>query len=105
MSYEGYEEFLCQWGHYWVEDAYFSFELTEVKCPRCRQKAAYYHSVNQTNGEDLNDPSTMSALSDPIGYSDWWQEDQRTKKIYFCKIPVYFPNENWKRITPIHEEQ
>ncbi len=49
MSYEGYEQYWCKAGHYWVQDCYQS---TASECPRCRGEVARINQVDQTNGPD-----------------------------------------------------
>jgi hypothetical protein len=53
MSYEGFEQLLCENGHYWVVDAYdLSFDLSE-KCSVCGAGVAWYNGVDQTNCEEV----------------------------------------------------
>ncbi len=49
MSYEGYEQYWCKVGHYWVQDCYAG---TAIECPRCHGEVAYINQVDQTNGPD-----------------------------------------------------
>lgn len=49
MSYEGYEQLICENGHYWEEDALQMFEEYGV-CRICQGKVAWSNSVDQTNG-------------------------------------------------------
>lgn len=44
MSYEGYEQIICQNGHYFVRDAH-----DDGHC-MCGAEAAWFNSVDQTNG-------------------------------------------------------
>jgi len=46
MSYEGYEQFLCENGHFWTVDCYDS----RTKCPDCKGKAVWFNGVDLTNG-------------------------------------------------------
>jgi hypothetical protein len=47
MSYEGYEQHLCQNGHR------FDVHLGEtLSCPECEAPSAFCNSVDQTNGEE-----------------------------------------------------
>lgn len=48
MSYEGYSQFLCKYGHYWTEDCY-SADLRDSKCPH-GHPAVWENMVNTTNG-------------------------------------------------------
>lgn len=49
MSYEGYDQHLCETGHLFTTDCYTSFQ--DAKCP-CGKKSVFYNVVDQTNGED-----------------------------------------------------
>ena len=51
MSYEGYEQYICQNGHAWTEDCSYSFEEEDRVCPICQAKQAWYNAVDDTNGE------------------------------------------------------
>lgn len=50
MSFEGYEQKICTYFHYWNSDVY----MDEIYCPWCGAKCLYSHLVDQTNdvGED-----------------------------------------------------
>ena len=50
MSYEGYNQVLCEKGHYHTFDAYDSYSRLDWKCPVCQSKVAWDNSVNLTNG-------------------------------------------------------
>ena len=50
MSFEGYEEHLCQQGHLWCVDVY-DWEH-DHKCPDCGGPAVWTNVVDQTNGID-----------------------------------------------------
>lgn len=47
MSYEGYEQYLCAQGHYWIRDVYYS---GDIACPHCKGDAVWYNAVDETNG-------------------------------------------------------
>lgn len=47
MSFEGYYEYICEWGHQFAVDVYSD---TERLCPKCNGKIAWYYLVDQTNG-------------------------------------------------------
>ncbi|MFA5395261.1 MAG: hypothetical protein WC346_04505 [Methanogenium sp.] len=53
MSYEGYSQFLCKKGHYWVVDS-SNLEWLETKeypkCPICKKSHVWENEVNLTNG-------------------------------------------------------
>jgi hypothetical protein len=51
MSYEGYEEYMCEDGHYWAEDALYSLDISEFDCPDCKKKAIWNNPVDQTNDD------------------------------------------------------
>lgn len=52
MSYEGYEQLVCENGHYWELDAHLSSgTLKENKCPHCKGDAAWSNAVDQTNSD------------------------------------------------------
>jgi hypothetical protein len=49
MSYEGYEQHLCENGHYYTRDADYSYGEPSP-CPYCNAKCAWINCVDQTNG-------------------------------------------------------
>lgn len=109
MSYEGYEEFLCQNGHYWTVDAMTMIhgdneEKDKARiCAVCHHKAVYVASVDETNGVDVDIPETMPAPKKLIGYTDIPCTDHHGNK-YFgkanCYEPVFDnPRQMYKRIN------
>ena len=61
MSYEGFEQVLCKQGHLREFDCWNApelFDLAEV-CPVCKSVWVYRNMVDETNGIDENDPSTV----------------------------------------------
>lgn len=87
MSYEGREEFLCTKGHYFVMDCNAD---DPTFCVRCKAPIAYTHSIDDTNGTDENDPSTMPALKQVIAHEDDWRIDHYGNK-YALQIRLYCP--------------
>jgi hypothetical protein len=49
MSFEGYHQLLCKKGHYFTMDVYFE-DPVGVGCPICKEKVAWWHTVDVTNG-------------------------------------------------------
>jgi hypothetical protein len=64
MSYEGFEQYLCENGHYHTFDAY---EDVPKSCPFCDKRWAWRHSVDQTNGEIRGCPGTRPVRLKQIG--------------------------------------
>lgn len=87
MSYEGFQEYLCPKGHYNVRDAYS--DDCEA-CPDCGEPITYYHPVDQTNGEDPNNPACCVAEVEPIGAEDTWHEDMYGNR-YATQETLYKP--------------
>lgn len=61
MSYEGYEQILCQNGHYNIADAFDLMDNSDYinwKCSECGAKMAWTHSVDTTNDE--GDPAPLT---------------------------------------------
>jgi len=52
MSFEGYYQFLCDDGHYWIANVYEHDEDT-AKCPYCNKKVKWWNLVNETNEPDV----------------------------------------------------
>lgn len=103
MSYEGYEEHICENGHHWTLDAgFYSFGQPEdsgpdfYNCPHCGKPAKYMASVDQTNGYYEDDPSTFAAPKKEVGFEDKWQTDHYGNK-YAVKIRLYEPDLTVKR--------
>jgi hypothetical protein len=55
VSYEGYDEYLCEKGHRWAVSCYDDMK----KCPVCCRDAVWHHAVDETNGmlDKEEDPS------------------------------------------------
>lgn len=49
MSYEGYDVYICENGHYAVFDAYDDITLHETKCHTCGAKYVDVGHVDETN--------------------------------------------------------
>jgi hypothetical protein len=102
MSYEGYEEYLCENGHHMERDVYDIRSVTE--CEYCKGKLLWRHSVDQTNGFGqhrhnacLNEEEyDHSYFDEPapvveLGYEDQWHEDHYGNK-YATKVMLYSPD-------------
>ena len=51
MSYEGFDQFICENGHYYTIDAsMILYGDDNDNCPICKAKAAWYNCVDTTNG-------------------------------------------------------
>jgi len=59
MSYEGYEQLICENGHEFSIDAYETMTYSddvcddphkEIKCPVCEGKVVWWNAVDLTNG-------------------------------------------------------
>ena len=57
MSYEGYSQYLCSNGHLRQYDCYADINMETDKCS-CGAEFVFLHCVDQTNGDELDDPST-----------------------------------------------
>ena len=93
MSYEGSEEYLCENGHYHIQDCHAA-DLKE--CPFCKVKIAYSRAIDETNGEDETMPCTMPGPKREIGFDEHWQADHHGNA-YAVKIPRFEPGEHWYR--------
>ena len=99
MSYEGYDEFLCEKGHHWTIDSMefygdqFGEESQNARnvCPVCKGKMKYWCAVDETNGYDEDNPHTYSAPKKEIGFEDQWHEDHYGNK-YATKILLFAPD-------------
>ena len=49
MSYEGYEQCLCENGHYFIKDAWDE----ERPCPYCQSPIVWENSVDETNCDSV----------------------------------------------------
>lgn len=56
MSYEGYNQNLCNNGHYYTSDAYFQ----NKHCPHCLEVTVWVNAVDQTNGPPEGEISVES---------------------------------------------
>lgn len=99
MSYEGYEEFICEKGHYHTSDALYESYVEQTKnCPQCGGKMEWWNSVDQTNGYYAEDPSTFEAPKKEVGFEDVWAEDHYKNK-YAIKVPLFSPESpRWRKL-------
>lgn len=51
MSYEGYDQCICEKGHYFISDCYWTDD--KPICPICGSTMTWYNAVDQTNGNDF----------------------------------------------------
>ena len=49
MSYEGFEQHICENGHLFEIGCSFSMEDEEVFCPHCQKESVWYNMVDDTN--------------------------------------------------------
>ena len=93
MSYEGYEEFLCEDGHYFTMGC---FDDSVPSCSHCGKLAMHRHSVDCTNGIEENNPSTMMADKIILGFTESINVDHHGNK-YFSKVNTWAPaGTEWK---------
>ena len=64
MSYEGYEQVLCENGHYFVYDCYMwdwfgEGESDDWHCPFCEAALAWSNSVDTTNEGYINEDGSI----------------------------------------------
>ena len=84
MSYEGYEEFLCDKGHYQTCDCRAD---TPKVCEFCGSEFRHHHSVDETNGPSQH-PATFPAKKIKVGFDDNWQTDHYGNR-YSLKVLRY----------------
>lgn len=55
MSYEGYDQLLCENGHYFTADTYEDTDHETWRCEICGAQLAWWNAVDVTNGSfDVN---------------------------------------------------
>lgn len=96
MSYSGYEEYICEKGHYHSVDC-LQYESNVNKCSICDSRMQWFHPVDTTNGEDKKNPMTFPGKKEIIGFDEKWQKDHRGNN-YAIKIHLYKPGQHWRRI-------
>lgn len=101
MSYEGSQEWLCANGHYLMGSCWDA-ELTV--CPRCHAPITHRHSIDETNGPDESDPSTLPAPKEQIGTEDDWHTDHHGNR-YAVLVRRYKPVAEWRTMTAPKENQ
>jgi DNA-directed RNA polymerase subunit RPC12/RpoP len=92
MSYEGYEEYLCEKGHYINHDIHD--EHPEV-CEHCGSKWVFWHPVDQTNGYEEDNPDTKPAPVTKIRDEEIWRKDHLGNQ-YCIMRPLYKPKSQWR---------
>ena len=94
MSYEGSVEYICENSHYQIVDCWTDLE----KCRRCGGALAWCHSINVTNGVIDDDPGTIPAKTQSIGYEDDWHIDHHGNR-YAIKIEMVEPADpTWREL-------
>ena len=84
MSYEGYEQFLCEKGHYWTENSLNCFDLPhKEKCPKCNKNPVWWHMVDTTN--DSGNPVKLKVKKKINGYCSSCGEE------HICEITYRIP--------------
>jgi len=63
MSFEGYDQILCENGHYHTHDCYNYTDFNAWTC-FCGAKCAWYNTVDETNG--THDPDTGERIDDYV---------------------------------------
>jgi hypothetical protein len=99
MSYEGSDEFLCSKGHYSVYDCYTQIDPSEHSCEflTCGAKFTHWHAIDDTNGEEEDNPNTQPAPKIWVDDEDHWYFDKYGNK--FCRpIALYRPGEHWRKL-------
>lgn len=93
MSYSGFREFICENGHYQREGCW---EDDPSECFFCKAKIAFSNSVDQTNGQNADEPWSMPGAKDQVGFDDNWFEDHYGNR-YAKQIPRYAPKgDQWR---------
>lgn len=100
MSYEGSREWLCANGHYFIGSCWDA-ELS--KCLRCDAPITHAHSIDHTNGYEMDDPTTQPAPKEQIGTEDDWHVDHHGNR-YAVAVPRYRPLTEWQAISPSKRE-
>jgi hypothetical protein len=93
MSYEGSVEYLCEKGHRSATDCWTP---VPTAC-RCGAAITHQHSIDHTNGAIEDDPSTLPAPTEMIGFDDIWNEDHYGNR-YATKHVRYRPVEHWQKL-------
>lgn len=101
MSYEGYTQHLCRFGHLTEQDAMEAMYIEAVEnCSRCHSPFIFRHGVDQTNGIEYQEdgetpqPYCVGYPFEEDGFEDEWHIDHYGNK-YATKIPKYkIPEKN-----------
>ena len=100
MSYEGYEQHICENGHYYNSDCYDH----DAICPICGGKSAWYNSVDQTNGPSMGEvlmTDLESFIIKPVEHCKCCGQ-VTNKPIY--RVPTKEENKNIPRQYPEEED-
>jgi hypothetical protein len=101
MSFEGYYEFLCQNGHHAACDVYAP---EPKKCRVCGASMAWQNMVDQTNGEDRQDPVTMPGKKRELGADDTWHTDHHGNKFAKAHQRYKPASPRWRALPQPPEE-
>jgi hypothetical protein len=112
MGYSGFDEYLCESGHYTEVMENYGAGENPVACS-CGKAFAFTHNVNYTNGYanqrscalDLGQPydnsySDERAPKTEIGFDDVWNMDHHGNQ-YATKLMKYKPGLAWVKLKPV----
>ena len=96
MSYEGYSQFWCAEGHYWIMDCnelllmYGEYkENKKQKCPVCGKEEVFENMVNITNGSFDDDGKRIDNFIEPKLKSVHKTQCEYCNKEHICKCSIY----------------
>lgn len=95
MSYKGSTESICKNGHYDCVDCYEDYN----QFCHCGAPWEWFHSIDETNGVDLENPGTYPAPTEETGYDETWHMDPYGTR-YAIRSPKHKPaaGSAWKKI-------
>ena len=65
MSYEGYEQHICQAGHHFCVGAHYMFDESTELCPYCRAPSVWQNGVDETNCDRVGYIDMNALVSTP----------------------------------------
>ena len=104
MSWEGYNEYICDAGHYFEGEAYSPNYKTP--CPVCGGRIQYVHTVDTTNGScQEDDPSSFPGEKTLLRKDDKWLADHYGNK-YALQIEVWsvYEKDGWRELDAAEAE-
>ncbi len=95
MSYEGYSQFWCGYGHYWTKDCNLLDSEIIEKCPECGHIELFENQVDETNGS-WEDGERIDGFIEPQIKSETSGICSACEEKHICNVTYKVPDSKQK---------